>query len=165
MFFICIVQQKWSMVKLWTWKKILPTYLQVTCGDQQPSNFAVTTCTRVRGHLCEHAVTKPHWDCEKNRASTAQVSMSWYMSEREWGPAQAQSFNSTFPPCFKPFHLPLLGTARSNFGFLWDSSIEVHLVAYSEGTGKNDKGSLEVPKKKQFLPTSREWHHISTDCA
>lgn len=61
-----------------------------------------------------------------------------------------------YPHHVSTFHLPLLGTASSNFGFLCDSSIEVHLAAYSEGTGKNDKGSLEVPKKKQFLPTSRD---------
>lgn len=82
-----------------------------------------------------------------NRASTTQGSMSWYMSEREWYPIPAQSFGRASPPCFILFHLPLLGTVRSKFGFLWEGSSEVHLAAYTEGTGKNKKGPLEVPKK------------------
>lgn len=73
--------------------------------------------------------------------------MSWYMSEREWDPIPAQSFSRACPPCFKLFHLPLLGTVRSKFGFLWEGSIEVHLAAYTEGRGKNEKGPLEAPKK------------------
>lgn len=82
--------------------------------------------------------------------------MAWYISEGEWDPLAAQSFSRASPPRFNLFRLSLLGTVRSKSGFLSEGSIEVHLAAYAEGTGKNEKGSLEVPKKKQFLPTSRQ---------
>lgn len=42
-------------------------------------------------------------------------------------------------------HLPLSGSDQSlDFS---ESSTEVHLTAYTEGTEKNEKGSLKVPKK------------------
>lgn len=78
--------------------------------------------------------------------------MAWYISEREWDPIPAQSFSRASPPHFNLFRLSLLATVRSKFGFLWEGNIEVHLAAYAEGTGKNEKGSLEVHKKSSSLP-------------
>jgi len=105
----------------------------------------VTTYTRVRRLLSNHShkTTQGLRKQSGKGASTAQGSMSLYMSEREQDsvpaghPCHASNFFACL--CWEKSDQNLDFSGRAVLRFMWQHNTEV--------TGKNENASLELPKK------------------